>query len=300
MARRLPPLNALRAFEAAGRLGGISAAAEELCVTPSAVSRQVRHLEDVVGTPLFEGPKTALRLTEAGRTLLPSLSAAFDQMDAAVSLIADDEDGPLDLSCLGTFKIRWLIPRLHRFQNLHPEIEVRLSASGRPVDFKRDGFDLAIRTGKGDWPPDAAVTPLLKEWVGPVCAPSLADEIRETGLTAALMLHTQTRPDAWAEWSRSTGVAAPEDAGRSYEHFYFLLEAVVSGLGVCIAPWPLVADDIRAGRLVAPWGFVESSMNYVCLKRQRQNRKATRFLAWLQAEAEAFEREAPPPYGAAS
>ncbi|MDJ0932924.1 LysR family transcriptional regulator [Breoghania sp.] len=198
MARHLPPLNALRAFEAAGRLGGITVAAEELCVTPSAVSRQVRHLEDVVGTPLFEGPKTALRLTEAGRTLLPSLTVAFDQMDAAISLIADDEDGPFDLSCLGTFKIRWLIPRLHRFQREYPEIEVRLSASGRPVDFKHDGFDLAIRTGEDDWPADAEVTTLLEEWVGPVCAPTLVGKLTGNGNGPwdAQLLHTQTRPDA--------------------------------------------------------------------------------------------------------
>lgn len=120
MVRRLPSLNALRAFEAAGRHGRMSQAADELNVTHSAVSRQVQLLEEALGVSLFEGPRNALRLTEAGRTLVPGLTGAFDQIDTAVRLVADTEDGPLDVSCLGTFTMRWLIPRLHRFQVEYP------------------------------------------------------------------------------------------------------------------------------------------------------------------------------------
>lgn len=287
MARRLPPLNALRAFEAAGRLGRMTLAAEELNVTHSAISRQVRHLEAVLGVPLFEGPRHRLQLTEAGAQLLPSLVASFDQLDLAVRAIADTDSGPLDVSCPGTFTMRWLIPRLYRFREVHPEIELRLSASSREVDFARDGFDVAIRAGAGPWPDDAERHELFAEQTGPVMSPGLAG--RSGGQLAGLtLLHSRTRRHAWRHWSARSGLAIDERAGNEYEHFYFMLEAASSGLGVCIAPWPLVADDIRSGRLVAPMGFIDSGQHYVALRRPRRNRKSTAFCDWLEQEAAAF------------
>ncbi len=134
MPRRLPPLNSLRAFEAAGRTGLIKRGAEELCVTHGAISRQVQQLEDWLGVTLFEGSKHAPKLSETGRILLPALTAAFDQIESAVSQIADSEQGTLDVSCPGTFTMRWLIPRLHRFQHAYPQIEVRLNSSGTSAD----------------------------------------------------------------------------------------------------------------------------------------------------------------------
>lgn len=284
MVRRIPSLNALRAFEAAARHGRMTRAAEELNVTHSAVSRQVGHLEDLLGTKLFEGPKNALRLTDAGTALFPALRAAFDQIDMAVRLVADREDGPLDVSCLGTFMMRWLIPRLHRFQEAHPRIDVRLTASHAPVDFAREGFDVAIRSGTGPWPSDAEAALLFHEQVGLVLSPRISDA------RAAPRLTTRTRPNAWEDWRRRRGEA--EDAaaeGPQYEHFYFMLEAATAGLGICIAPWPLVADDVRAGRLAAPQGFVESGIDYVALRRRRRHRKSALFCAWLQEEALRFE-----------
>jgi LysR family glycine cleavage system transcriptional activator len=171
MARKLPSLNALRAFEAAGRHGRMTMAADELNVTHSAISRQVQLLEDGLGVPLFEGPKNRLRLTDAGKTLLAGLTSAFDQIDMSVRSVADAEDGALDVSCPGTFTMRWLIPRLYRFQADHPHIDVRLTASSRPVDFGRDGFDIAIRVGAAPWPEGADVIPLFPEQTGPVLSP---------------------------------------------------------------------------------------------------------------------------------
>jgi len=287
MARRIPSLNALRAFEAAGRHGRMTLAAEELNVTHSAISRQVQHLEDVLGVPLFEGPKNRLRLTEAGTMLLSGLMMAFDQIDISVRSVADTEDGSLDVSCPGTFTMRWLIPRLYRFQAEYPRIEVRLTASSRAVDFTRDGFDVAIRVGSAPWPEGAEVIPLFPEQTGPVLNPSLA-RTASSGFSGVPQLHTRTRLRAFGDWLSRAGHAIEPGARVEYEHFYFMLEAAGAGLGVCVAPWPYVHDDIRIGRLAAPHGFVDSGHEYVALRRARKNRKSSLFCDWLQREAEAF------------
>lgn len=287
MARRLPSLNALRAFEAAGRHGRISLAADELNVTHSAVSRQVQLLEDALGVSLFEGPRNALRLTEAGRTLLPGLTGAFDQIDTAVRLVADTEDGPLDVSCLGTFTMRWLIPRLHRFQAKHPGIEIRLSSSDAPVDFSRAAFDVALRVGADPWPPGSEVTPLFPEHVAAVVAPRLADGV-DSDFSRIARLHTNTRPNAWEDWQARSGIEVGNGVDTVYEHFYFMLEAAVAGLGMCIAPFPLIADDLAAGRLISPFGFQATGQTYVALRRPRRHRKSLLFCNWLTLEAERF------------
>jgi DNA-binding transcriptional LysR family regulator len=294
MARRLPSLNALRAFEAAGRHGRMTLAADELNVTHSAVSRQIQHLEDVLGVPLFEGPKNRQRLTEAGSVLLSGLNAAFDQIDMSVRTVADTEDGPLDVSCPGTFTMRWLIPRLYRFQAEYPNIEVRLTASSKPVDFARDGFDVAIRVGTAPWPDGADVIELFPEQTGPVLAPSLSDTVA-THFAGIPMLHTRTRLRAWGDWLARSGVAVEGGSRVEYEHFYFMLEAASAGLGVCVAPWPYVTDDIRFGRLIAPMSFLESGHDYVALRRARRNRKSVLFCEWLQKEAQAFAVSHPAP-----
>lgn len=284
--RRPISLNALRAFEAAGRHGRMTLAAQELNVTHSAVSRQVQHLENSLGVALFEGPKNALRLTEAGTRLLSGVGSAFDQIDMTVRLVADTEDGSLDVSCPGTFAIRWLIPRLHRFHAAHPGIEVRLTSSAKPVDFARDGVDVAIRAGTDPWPAGTEVAPLFDELVGPVLAPSLA---RTTPDFAGVQrLHSRTRLSAWSDWCARAGRPADHEPGTEYEHLYFMLEAASAGLGVCVAPWPFVADDIKAGRLAAPRGFVASGKTYVALRRARRHRKSSLFCDWLRDEAESF------------
>lgn len=293
MTRRLPSLNALRAFEAAARHGKMILAADELHVTHSAVSRQVKQLEAWLGEPLFEGPKHALRLTSAGQRLLPVLSSVFDQVDLALREIADDSEGPLDVSCLGTFTMRWLIPRLPRFQAAHPEITVRLTSSDAPIDFSRDSCNLAIRIGSG-WPQGMEVVPLFEERFGPVLAPRLlAADPRD--LNGIPRLHSRTRPEGWHDWIGLSGVSPTTPSELDYEHFYFMLEAATSGLGVCIAPWPHVADDVRAGRLAAPYGFIPSGQRYAALHRPRPRRRVERFCAWLREEAESFTSEMPPP-----
>jgi LysR family transcriptional regulator, glycine cleavage system transcriptional activator len=292
MRRGLPSLNALQAFEAAGRHGRMTLAAAELSVTHGAVSRQVRHLEQVLGVALFEGPKHALRLTEAGRTLLSHLTTALDTIDVGLQAVRADTAGLLDVSCLGTFMMRWLIPRLHRFQG--GGIEVRLRAADTPADFAREGYAVAIRVAEHPLPRDALTTELFAESVGPVLAPQLAARTRRKGwgrFAGVTLLHTRTRPHAWSAWAAVAGWDGAPRAGTQFEHFYFMLEAATAGLGVGIAPWPLVIDDIQAGRLVAPFGFRPSGQSYVAMRRNQRDRTAQAFCEWLRAEAEAT----PPP-----
>lgn len=290
--RKLPSLNALRAFEAAGRHGRMTLAAEELHVTHSAISRQVQQLEQRLGVALFEGPKNALRLTDAGNRLMLGLTPAFDQLDLAVRSVADTDEGVLDVSCPGTFTMRWLIPRLYRFRQAHPDIEVRLSASSKPVDIGRDNFDVAIRAGAGPWPQGFEITHLFAEQIGPVAAPILAQAVADDIATVPL-LHSRTRRHAWTDWSRRAGVPTRGEGGNEYEHFYFMLEAASAGLGVCIAPWPMVADDLRAGVLAAPLGFIASGQDYVAMRRSHRHRKSAMFCQWLAEEAQAFGAYAP-------
>ncbi|MCF8481388.1 MAG: LysR family transcriptional regulator [Rhodospirillum sp.] len=289
MKRARLPLNALRAFEAVGRLGRMTLAAEELHVTHGAISRQVRHLEEVLGVPLLEGPRNDWRLTEAGRALLPGLRTAFDGIEGAVAQVADTTTGPLDLSCIGTFAMRWLIPRLHRFQERHPEVEVRLASSDRPVDFSRDGFDLAIRVGRSPWPGGVVAHPLFPEYFGPVHAPGWS-------LSGGTLLRSHTRPGAWEDWCALSGDSPPDGSAVEYEHFFFMLEAATGGLGTAVGPWPHVVDDVLSGRLVAPRGFIPSGLDYVALVRPgKPRRRVALVLEWLVDEAARFVGDFPPP-----
>jgi LysR family glycine cleavage system transcriptional activator len=287
--RRLPSLNSLIAFEAAARLGRMTLAADELAVTHGAISRHVRHLEDVLGVRLFEGPKNALRLTDAGQALLPHLTIGLDRIESGVRTVADDDDGTLDVSCTGTLSMRWLIPRLYRFQDAHPGIEVRLSASYAPVDFARERFEIAIRLAEHPLPPEVPVTTLFPEYVGPVLSPVLAARLdiqTQQTLEHVPFLHTITRRHAWEDWVGRTGqLKSATLAGTEYEHFYYMLEAATAGLGICIAPWQFVIDDIRARRLIAPFGFIPNGLSYVAARRPRRNRKAQVFCDWLAQEA---------------
>ena len=288
MKRGAIPLNALRAFESAARLGKMSDAAEELCVTHSAISRQVRSLENYLGVKLFEGPRNRLVLTREGRELLPHLTVAFDSIQSAVSNISTRDRKVIDVSCLGTLAMRWLIPRLFDFHDKHPGMEIRLTSDDGPVDFRCATVDVAIRVGHDlDTGSGAEATPLFLDKVGPVLSPAklphgtLRSPCELAGFT---FLHTRTRPGAWADWCRDIGVDLHTE-GREFEHFYFMLEAATAGLGVAIAPEILVRDDIAAGRLAAPFGFRPNGMRYMALTAAPSNGMAQTFVNWLVSKA---------------
>ncbi|UHC19228.1 LysR substrate-binding domain-containing protein [Methylobacterium currus] len=252
------PLNALRAFEAASRLGSMSAAAIELGVTHGAVSRQVRALEAQLGLPLLDRGARAVAPTPEGARLAAELAESFERMQAAVARV---QPGPLTLSSSATVMMRWLIPRLERFKRDHPSIELRLTVSYGEIDFIRDEIGLAIRNSMVRAPPSALAETLTREEIGPVCHPDYALRVTAGGpddlVARARILGTATRPDAWAEWARAIGrpdlAIAPDEA---FGHFYLVIQAAACGLGFALAPRLLVEDEIAAGHLVAPLGFV--------------------------------------------
>jgi LysR family glycine cleavage system transcriptional activator len=289
--RKALPLNSLRAFEAAARLGRITAAADELAVTHGAVSRQVSQLEAFLGLDLFEGPRSRPVLTPPGARLLLSLTPALDQIDAAVRTIIDEEDGVLDVACLSTFAMRWLIPRLHRFQHAYPAIEVRLSTDRGRTDASRGRYDLEIFALDKTAKLGVEDTLLFVERLGVVLAPSLMPT-RKTfqikDLAGIPHLATRTRMNAWPMWLESVGAnptPGRSKPGAEFEHYYFTIEAASNGLGACVAPLHLVSNDVRSGRLVAPFGFIESGYRYIVRHQRSENKKSVRFCRWLEREA---------------
>ncbi len=300
MSHRLPPLSALRAFEAAARLGRMTAAADELSVTPGAISRQVRQLEQHLGVALFDGSKARPTLTPAAHVLQPVLTNAFAHIADAVREVSDPSRGALDVACFSTFTVKWLIPRLFDFQAQHPGIEVRLRTTDAGAGAGRIHGDLSITAEEATGARDTSKEqPLFPEHLGPVLSPELAQRVAlhqpadlADPALAPLRLHTRTRRNAWAMWGAAAGATVPlptpSQAGPEFEHYYFTLEAAVRGLGVAVAPWHLVMDDVQAGRLVAPLGFVASGYDYVV--RRRTSGPLPRldvFCAWLQAQAAA-------------
>ncbi|MEO6339778.1 MAG: LysR substrate-binding domain-containing protein [Caulobacteraceae bacterium] len=285
MARRaLPSLNALKALEAFARHGRMTTAADELCVTHGAISRQIKQLEAALGVALIEGPKSARRLTVAGAGMTPALTQAFDLIERSIPRHAPEANQTLKVSCIGTFAMKWLIPRLPAFVDRYPGADVRILESFGTVELGSTWADVAIRIQNETWPAELEATPFLPNHVGPVLAPALA--ARDGELFGLPRLRTDTRPQAWEEWAGLVGATLPAGGvERGFEHNYYMLEAATAGLGVAVAPWPLVAPDVLAGRLVAPMGFTRKAGDFVLLRlKSARGRLAIRFRDWLVEE----------------
>jgi DNA-binding transcriptional LysR family regulator len=283
--RSLLPLTALRAFEAFARLGKMSLAADELCVTHGAVSRQVRSLEALCGAKLTHGPRNALKLTDAGERMARSLGRTFDELEQAFREVRAAADRELHVSCVGTLAMKWLIPRLSGFHARHPDLSIRVTEAYGPVDFAREPFDAAIRLAENVVGDGLSATPFLDNFHGPVVAPDLARGGLDLARTPRL--HTRPHRQAWAEWSQHAGVPVPEACeNREYEHLFYMLEAAVAGLGVGLSPWIYVANDIAAGRLAAPFGFTPTPARFhLILPGSPPKRGLKAFREWLIEEA---------------
>lgn len=292
MSRELPPLNALRAFDAAARLNSVSQAAEHLHVTHGAVSRQIKVLEAHLGVPLFNKDGRGLKLTDAGVKLRDACGEAFDRLrTVCAELSQGGADAPFVLGCPGSLLARWFIPRLGRLNADLPDLRLHLSAGEGDLDPRRPGLDALLVFAEPPWPADMQVYELAGERIGPVLSPHFArfETLRHAPASALLdesLLQTLSRPQAWPSWAAQWDI--DPDAltyGQRFEHLYYLLEAAVSGLGIAIAPEPLVADDLKAGRLAAPWGFSETPAQLALWVPKRvADGRARRLADWLRRE----------------
>lgn len=308
MVRRLPPLNALRAFEAAARHGSFAKAADELAVTPTAISHQVRQLEDHLGVTLFERLPRGLRLSDAGRALAPDLTRGLDHLARAMGRLRDRPlAGTLRVSVLPSFCMMWLTPRLIRFQRRYPEIDLDVMLDANRARFDdRDGVHVGIRYGVGDYP-GLHVRRLMGESVFPVCAPALISGPRPLCTPADLRHHTLLHDSClfdnepwlswrpWLQWLGVTGVDATR--GTRFTDAHAEIQAAEHGLGVMLGRTALVFDSLQTGRLVRPFGMSRpADFIYfaVAPPTVADDPMVAAFLDWVEEEATAFAARLPP------
>ncbi len=257
MTRRLPPLNALRAFEAAARCGNFTRAAHELCVTQGAVSRHIATLESWLAVQLFERGRHGIRLTPAGQRYHASMRVAFDQIELGTRQLQHSPDEwLLRVKLPPTFAIRWLIPRLARFHARHPRIDVQITTSHKPTDFERDDVDVSIHSEPA--PPEGPGYRLLfRETLLPVCAPALLQRdpplAQPADLAQHALLSSLNRPQDWPAWLEAAGLSGiGTHRGLQFENAAMAYQAAAEGLGVMMGLLAFVRDDLASGRLVAP------------------------------------------------
>ncbi|MGP5309213.1 LysR family transcriptional regulator [Halomonas sp. KG2] len=288
----MPPLSALRAFEATARLGSVTAAADELSVTHGAVSRQLKSLDEHFGVALFAKAGRGLVLTHHGEQLQSGVGEAFSKLrNSCAALKRDVEEAPFTLACPGSLLARWLIPRLDRLNQELPRLKLKVVVSDSELPGQQVDTSATLAFIEPPWPADVEVIELLPEQICPVASPLLAahiDPAKPESLFANKLLVTASRPQAWPQWASAKGLEQRvlEDAlqqGQGFAHLYYLIEAAVAGLGVAIAPKLLVEDDLRSGRLVAPWGSIETPARLcLWLPEQTNSRRSEPLAKWLK------------------
>ncbi len=291
--RYLPSIPALQSLEAVARLGSATAAAEELALTQSAVSRQLKSLEEQLGVALLSRASKRLTLTPAGEVYVEEIRAALQRIaQASLKLQTNPGGGTVNLTILPTFGMRWLVPRLPRFSAAHPEVSINMTTRLEPFNFAAQPFDAAITFGTGDWPETRKMW-LSREHVVPVVQPAMLENQKiETGhdLLRLPLLHIQNRPRAWQKWFAVKGVETGRLPGMVYDQFPMIVQAALHGLGVALLPDFLVQQEIADGRLaVALGGPVQSLGDYwLVWPEEREDDPALSALrGWLSDEVEA-------------
>ncbi|MCK1714629.1 MULTISPECIES: transcriptional regulator GcvA [unclassified Bradyrhizobium] len=296
MTARLPSLNGLRAFEAAARHLSFTLAAAELNVTQTAISHQIRRLEEELGLRLFIRQNRALALTPEARDYLPGVRAAFNDLRLATDrLLRKDDDKVLTVSTLASLAAKWLLPRLTDFQEQHPGIDVRITTSTGLVDFQRDNVDAAIRYGRGQWPGLRADW-LMADELFPVCSPSLlrGDKPlrRPEDLKDHPLLHTSNaNSDDWRLWLTAAGLPADlaKQPGITFDMIFMTIQAAIDGIGVAMGRTSYVQDDIAKGRLVVPFKIAlpaDAGFYVVAPDGRREAPKLAAFRQWVVAAAQ--------------
>jgi LysR family glycine cleavage system transcriptional activator len=296
MTARLPSLNGLRAFEAAARHLSFTMAAAELNVTQTAISHQIRRLEEELGIRLFIRQNRALALTAEARDYLPGVRAAFNDLRLATDrLLRKDDDKVLTVSTLASLAAKWLLPRLTDFQEQHPGIDVRITTSTSLVDFQRDNVDAAIRYGRGQWAGVRADW-LMADELFPVCSPSLLrgdKPLRQPeDLRGHTLLHTSnTNSDDWRLWLTAAGLPADlaRHPGVTFDIMFMTIQAAIDGIGVAMGRTSYVQDDIAKGRLVVPFKIAlpaDAGFYLVAPQGRREAPKLAAFRQWVVAAAQ--------------
>ncbi|MEM8551253.1 MAG: transcriptional regulator GcvA [Pseudomonadota bacterium] len=298
MAARLPSLTALRAFEAAARHMSFAAAADELAVTPAALSFQIKSLEEALGAPLFVRRTRAVDLTDAGRALAPHVSAGFDAFRQGWDSVQRlQNNNRLVVTAGPGFTAKWLAPGLPRFAQAHPEIELRFVSTLQMLDFARDGIDLAIRFGDGP-DGDFFCETLLEDYVLPVMRPEIAARLKEPrDLLGETLIHDESisflRPaPSWQGWFDASGIEDDAPSGPSFTQADHAIDAAEEGLGVVLGRTSLVKVPLRSGALVAPFSValkVPSKFRMVCPLGTQTRPAVAAYRAFLKAEAAAFD-----------
>ena len=300
--KRLPPFKALRAFEVAARLGSFAKAAELLCVTPAAVSHQIKILEEYVGHLLFERLPNGLELTAEGRTLLPGTMAGFDSIENAVGLLRKRRPRAhevLLVSALPSFAQEWLMPRLVDFRERHPEIDVLVQTEYRMVNLDDDEVDVAIRFGRAGFGPTLKADLLARETVTPVCSPSLLSRPAGTyvpkDLSGFTLLNSSVRMVhepwmSWDLWLEEAGLSADDlDTGMSFSDPLLILRSAVAGRGIVLGRSMLIHDHLVSGRLVTPFEHwvkpILSSYFVVSTVRKASLDRVAAFREWILHQA---------------
>ncbi|HWZ38986.1 MAG TPA: transcriptional regulator GcvA [Bradyrhizobium sp.] len=294
MTARLPSLNGLRAFEAAARHLSFTQAASELNVTQTAISHQIRRLEEELGIRLFIRKNRALALTPQARDYLPGVRAAFNDLRLATDrLLRKDDDKVLTVSTLASLAAKWLLPRLTAFQEAHPGIDVRITTSTALVDFKNGDVDAAIRYGRGNWPGVRAEW-LMADEAFPVCSPALLAGERPLrtpeDLRDQVLLHTTNNYDDWRQWLTAAGLPSDisKQRGITFDLILMTVQAAIDGIGVAMGRTSYVQDDIAKGRLVVPFNIAlpaDAGFYLVSPEGAADPPKLKAFRQWLVASA---------------
>lgn len=281
------PLNALRAFEAAARLGSLTKAGMELRVGQTAISHQIRLLEADLGLTLFERLPRGIALTEEAQALLPVLSDALGRVSEKLHQLRSGSLGEiLTIGVVGTFALGWLLPRLTAFTERHPEIDLRIKTNNNRADTLLDGLDYFIRFGDGAWHGTQALH-LLDAPLSPVCAPALAERIDSPADLLDLHLLRSYRQDEWPLWFRAAGLSPPATRGWMFDSSLALVEAASQGVGVALVPVAMFARDLATRRIVQPLAIGVASGSYwlTKLKSRHDTGAMTAFRSWITAAA---------------
>lgn len=283
-------LGPLRVFDAVHRAGGVTRAAEQLHVTPGAVSQQLKQLESAVGVALFKKSGREIELTDVGRQLALRIADLFDRVEAAVDdVINSGQPRRLRLKVLPSFAIKWLVPRLASFYATHRDIDVEIATVARADDVHLDNADFVVRHGVGQWT-DVHFDHLFDDAFVPVCSPALAKTIREPrDVLRATLLHSMMRPEAWPTWLKSAGLSEEVPLRNvTLANAALCYQAAADGLGVAIAQQAYLSDDLRSGRLVVPVNHVaraETGYYLVCDPRKAQTEPLKAFREWIRSVA---------------